>query len=180
MARRIVTRADLESVYGNVIPEDFTPTHWARIKGSKYTDFVSLDKPTAKGISFGYVPGVEEARYAVIPGGKWQRLDRAGIIEHASVRYDPTWVPLHEREGVVYFIQSGKDGPIKIGWSQDVGRRMSELQVANALPLALLGVTPGTMETESEFHARFAHLRMKAEWFKDSPEIRDFIEKNCR
>ena len=105
MARRIVTRADLEAAYGNGIPDDFTPTHWARLKGSDYVDFVALDEPTKKGISFGYVPGVEEARYAVIPSGKWQHLDRAGIVEHDVVRYDPTWIPLHERDGVVYFIK---------------------------------------------------------------------------
>ena len=80
-----------------------------------------------------------------------------------------------DREGFVYFVQSGGDGPIKIGWTQDLDRRIGELQTANAHPLRLIGYLPGSMRDEGAMHARFGHLRMEAEWFRNSPEIHAFL-----
>lgn len=180
MAVRIVTRADLEQRYPGVELGSFKPTHWAGIRGTSNVDFVNLSVPDEKSISWGIEPGHEEPTYAVIPGGKWQHLNVGGIVEADFVRYDPNWIPLHERDGHVYFVESGTGGPIKIGWSQDVERRIGELQVANAHKLRLLGVVPGTMQKEGELHATFSHLRMEAEWFQNSVEIHAYLDKFSR
>ena len=182
MARKplIVTLGDLEDRYPGIDLGDFKPTHFVQTRGHSGSDFVRLDEPEKSGIAFAFLPAKEDPTYAVIPGGKWQNLDVAGIVEADIVRYDANWIPLHERDGHVYFVESGTDGPIKIGWSQDVERRIAELQVANAHKLRLLGVVPGTMQKESDLHATFAHLRMEAEWFQNSPEIHEYLDKFSR
>lgn len=181
MARPIiVTRGDLEARYPGVELGDFKPSHAARIRGREHWDFVALRPEGTRGISFGYEPGQDEATYAEIPGGKWQHLNAGGIVESDLIRWDANWIPLHERDGNVYFVESGEGGPIKIGWSQDVERRIGELQVANAHKLHLLGVVPGTMKKEGELHAKFAHVRMEAEWFQNTEEIHKYLRKNGR
>jgi len=180
MATPVITRSDLESRYPDSPLEGFVPTHWVRLRGSSAFFLVRLDPPDSKGVSWGYEPDHEPVpTFARISSGKWQSLTQAGIVEASPARYDPSWVPLHERNGMVYFIVSGESGPIKIGWSQDVARRITELQVANAHKLRVLGVTPGTMQTESDFHQKFAHLRMEAEWFQNHPEILEYVAKHC-
>jgi len=181
MARSfIVTRADLEARYPDVELGDFEPTHAARIRGYEHWDFVELRPEGSAGVNYGYEPGKESPTYAEIPSGKWQHLNAAGIVESDIIRWDENWIPLYERDGHVYFVESGEDGPIKIGWSQDVERRIAELQVANAHKLNLLGVVPGTMKNEGELHAKFAHIRMEAEWFQNTEEIHEYLRKNGR
>jgi len=180
MARPIiVTKDDLIARYPTVELGDFKPTHAARIQGREQWDFVALRKE-GEVVRYGYEPGKEEPTYGVIPSGKWQHLDSAGLVDADPIRYDANWIPLHERDGHVYFVESGTEGPVKIGWSQDVERRIAELQVANAHKLRLLGVVPGTMKKEGELHATFSHLRMEAEWFQNSPEIHVYLDKFSR
>lgn len=82
-----------------------------------------------------------------------------------------------EQWGFVYFVSAGVGGPIKIGWSQDVGRRIHELQTANAHKLVLLATLKGTLADEARVHSVFRHLRMEAEWFENTPEILQFIRE---
>lgn len=176
----IVTRALLQATYPGCDVDGFTPTHWVRLfVGSSKTpireDYVRLENPDARGIRFGFVPHLDEAAYAVIPSGKWQCLEQHGNVKAKVVRYLPEYVPPSECDGFVYFVQSGELGAIKIGWSQDVNRRIDELQVANAKKLFLLGAVPGRMEDEAALHEQFAHLRMNGEWFQDHPEIREYV-----
>jgi hypothetical protein len=103
-----------------------------------------------------------------------------GVLKSVVIRYDAFWRSPLDLNGHVYFVEAGENGPIKIGWSQDVERRIGELQVANAHKLRLLGVVPGTMQKERELHGFFAHLRMEAEWFQNSVEIREYLRENGR
>jgi hypothetical protein len=177
----IVTRKDLVRVYGADRVGEFVPTHIVRIfavpsKDVFRIDYVKLSEPTAEGLRFGYVPGVEQPSYAVLSSGKWQSLESHGILHDTPARYLADYVPPSSCSGFVYFVQAGVGGPIKIGWSQDVARRMAELQTANAHRLLLLGTQRGRMETEASMHAKFAHLRLEGEWFRDAPEIREHLK----
>lgn len=179
---KIVTRKDLERVYGESVPGDFVPTHIIRIfsvtsREVFRLDYVRLGPPNEQGLRFGFVPGSEDASYAVLTSGKWQSLDHHGVLHDEVARYLPDYVPPSSCDGFVYFVQAGVGGPVKIGWSQDVPRRMAELQTGNAHRLALLGTIRGRMERESAVHARFTHLRMEGEWFRDAPELRDYIKQ---
>lgn len=177
-----MTRALLQETYPGLCVDGFEPTHWVRLfvgtsKHPVTEDYVRLESPDVRGVRFGYVPGAEAPKYAVIPSGKWQCLDRHGNVRDEVVRFIADYIPPSAMDGFVYFLQSGPAGPIKIGWSQDVARRIEELQTANALRLELLGTLPGRMEDEAALHTRFAHLRMEGEWFQDAVEIHSYLRE---
>lgn len=70
--------------------------------------------------------------------------------------------------GTVYFIRF-RD-MVKIGVTYDLTRRLKELPHDE-----ILGTIPGTPRDEARCHAAFAHLRHTGEWFRDAPELRQFI-----
>lgn len=78
---------------------------------------------------------------------------------------------------VVYLIQAAS-GPIKIGRAKAsiVAKRLANLQIASWEELRLLGVLPGDSKTESAIHRRFAHLRIRGEWFRDDPALRGVLD----
>jgi hypothetical protein len=73
-----------------------------------------------------------------------------------------------QTDGVVYFVRFG--GLVKIGWTSNLKRRMSDVPNEE-----ILGTTAGTMEDEKRCHAAFAHLRVKGEWFTPEPDLMAFI-----
>ncbi len=67
----------------------------------------------------------------------------------------------------VYFIQAGDSGPVKIGKTNDVNKRLRALQTAHADTLHVrhvLNDVSAVMETR--LHERFAEHRIRGEWFK--------------
>jgi len=91
----------------------------------------------------------------------------------------PTGCP---SEGWLYFIQSGPDGPVKIGVATDLKKRPSMLQVGNpaklkivaALPL-FKGGAPGELAyTERHLHRQLRPARVRGEWF-DGKTVRLFV-----
>lgn len=76
----------------------------------------------------------------------------------------------------LYFIQSA-DGPIKIGLSGDVRKRIKGLQSSSPMKLALLCEVKGGGLMESDYHARFSAHRLHGEWFHPHPDILAEIER---
>ena len=81
---------------------------------------------------------------------------------------------------MIYFIQSGRDGPIKIGVSDDPVARLRELQSASPRRLTIIGCRGGWHPLESRLHARFSRLRTDGgqEWFESDPELLDYIDEH--
>jgi hypothetical protein len=79
---------------------------------------------------------------------------------------------------MIYFIQMGANGPIKIGYTgcQDAEARLGSLQPACPWPLQLLATGPGELEDERQLHERFSRLRIQGEWFLPDQEIFDAID----
>lgn len=73
----------------------------------------------------------------------------------------------------IYFASSGTR--IKIGVTQNVERRLKEVEVHLAEPLALLGVIDGSLQSEKALHAQFAAYHLNGEWFRNCAEIRALI-----
>lgn len=73
---------------------------------------------------------------------------------------------------VIYFIQAGnKKGPIKIGYTKDISKRLTELQVGCPFTLNLLFFFPAkskkhAQKMESWFHNRWFRRHIRGEWFK--------------
>ena len=78
------------------------------------------------------------------------------------------------RRAVIYFLQAGEGGAIKIGYCRDLSSRMSAIQTHCPETLIILGVTGGTKETEKELHSRFSEYKRRGEWFDPAPEILEF------
>lgn len=78
---------------------------------------------------------------------------------------------------MIYFVQFGDDGPIKIGLTQqDPLKRVSSLQCGSPVKLHLLATMDGKYEEEQELHQRFAPYRMCGEWFKNVIPLASYID----
>jgi hypothetical protein len=89
------------------------------------------------------------------------------------------YVGSNSRVSVVYFIQQGEDGPIKIGRVQlyVVERRIKTLQIGNPQRLHLRRLVRGDADMEAELHRVFRSTRIRAdgEWFSLSPELEHVV-----
>jgi predicted DNA-binding transcriptional regulator AlpA len=92
----------------------------------------------------------------------------------ASKRDDPPPLPA---ECKVYFISDG--AAIKIGSSMKPSKRRKELQTAHHTRLEILGQMPGDLVVERQTQRLFQSDAINGEWFKDTPKLRKFIQKNC-
>ena len=81
---------------------------------------------------------------------------------------------------MIYFIQAGNDGPIKIGNAQNPEVRRRELQTGNHEKLRLITEIPGDKEREDSIHNYLRSDRYRGEWFKATPEVLDYIKNVAR
>ena len=78
--------------------------------------------------------------------------------------------------GSVYFIQGEVTKLIKIGYSNDVQKRLKALQQSEELTL-LKQIDDVPRAYETELQQRFSHLCARGEWFRPKKELLDFIHK---
>ena len=76
---------------------------------------------------------------------------------------------------LVYFVQVGRIGPIKIGTTMTPESRFSGMQTDNPFELNLLHTAPGDDVEEGILHGYFAKIRLRGEWFRPAPELLAFI-----
>lgn len=81
---------------------------------------------------------------------------------------------------MIYFIQEGDDGPVKIGFSNNPGRRLQQLKTSTSKPLKLLAVIEGDAGKERELHAAFQEHHISREWFKPVTDIFLYIDSMAR
>ena len=80
---------------------------------------------------------------------------------------------------MVYVFQMGLAGPLKIGFSTNVGQRLETIQHHSPFDMHRLVAFEGTVEDEAALHRRFAKFRMRGEWFLPASEIIDYcIERD--
>lgn len=102
-----------------------------------------------------------ERRYGELhPGGA-----PFGAFDTTAPEQIEFWRSKIERPTFIYFIQSGEDGPIKIGYSVDPDRRLPQLQTGNPRGLILRHIIPGDRSVEHQLHTRFEPARIRGEWF---------------
>ena len=80
---------------------------------------------------------------------------------------------------MIYFIQAGKNGPIKIGQSDDPKERLNQLQTANPYELKILWLFDydGGDWDEQAIHKEFRHELIRGEWFRPSRKLFKFIKE---
>lgn len=80
---------------------------------------------------------------------------------------------------MIYFIKSGDNGPVKIGYAVNITDRMEQLQTANPEKLEVILSLPGTFHKEKEIHEQFKHNRLRGEWFEYSDDLKRYIDEVC-
>lgn len=76
---------------------------------------------------------------------------------------------------MLYAIQVGDDGPVKLGTAGDPVARLRALQTSHHSRLRLRAAWAGAHRDEQALHARFAAARLRGEWFAWTPELRTFV-----
>jgi Meiotically up-regulated gene 113 len=79
----------------------------------------------------------------------------------------------------LYFVQAGgADGPVKIGYSGDVEKRLEALKTGNHLELTLRlkHEHDRAFDLERALHAELAVHRLEGEWFEHTPKLEHIIE----
>lgn len=74
----------------------------------------------------------------------------------------------------VYFARS-TNGLIKIGYSNDLRRRMRELSCETKTTVTVLASFPGDRIDEYLTHYRFHESHVRGEWFRPSPALMAYI-----
>lgn len=80
---------------------------------------------------------------------------------------------------MVYFVQAGPAGFIKIGVTVDIGARLNSIQVGCPDEVTLLGgiYDRRAYRIERALHDRFDEHRHRGEWFRPSPDLLAFIAR---
>ena len=71
----------------------------------------------------------------------------------------------------VYFLRCGDAGPVKIGMTNNVPRRIRELSEAFWEELRLIRCLEGMDAVEHQMHRRFAAQHLRYEWFTFHPDM---------
>ena len=78
---------------------------------------------------------------------------------------------------LIYFIQQGNNGNIKIGYSKNPKKRLIQLQTATISKLYIIGKISGNRQNEKEIHQYLFKHRLRGEWFKPVKEVLNIIKK---
>jgi hypothetical protein len=96
------------------------------------------------------------------PAAKKEKKEKFVELKSAS-----KMTPKDEIIGKIYFVQLEDWGPIKIGWTEDLNRRIDELNHNSPFRVRLLASLEETKPKEGELHQKFSAVRIvgKKEWF---------------
>lgn len=174
MHRQTFEKKFRERFSGRITPYDLRRTfaHWLEIAG-----VIRTRRRIYMGHGTGDVTGLYErhevADYLATDAERLRDLvDEQFTVETAEQRP-------RRRQGVMVYFVSTTAGMVKIGSAVDVLARLGELQVGSPVTLALLGVIDGGRLREKQIHKQFAHLRVRGEWFRGTPELSAYIKKVC-
>ena len=88
--------------------------------------------------------------------------------------------PAQSDKGIIYFVECGANGPIKIGFTaRNVQSRLYMFNSASPYDVRLLGVHDGICADETALHKRFEQYRIKSEWYIRNNEILKYITESC-
>lgn len=81
------------------------------------------------------------------------------------------------RAGWIYVLQEAGDkaGPVKVGFANDVLKRIAQLQTGNHRPLHIVKMFHGDSKLEAALHRSFRHEKLAGEWFEYSEDVRQTL-----
>lgn len=72
---------------------------------------------------------------------------------------------------MIYFIKAEETPYIKIGYTQDVHKRIVKMQADCPVKLTVIKTVEGDKDYEDELHRKFAAFHYRGEWFKMSESL---------
>lgn len=90
--------------------------------------------------------------------------------------FQPAPVDLTNDE-IVYFVQCGKGGPVKIGTTGDGWGRIKDLSTAMPMRMHRVSIVLGGRSLEQHLHRRFRRLRLNGEWFRPEGALKALLRK---
>lgn len=98
------------------------------------------------------------------------------ILGGAALNRQARRVTKNKSEDVasVYFIERD-DGLVKIGYSYDPVKRLSQLKQQHRCGMKILSTIQGARKLEQELHTKFADSRVEGEWFKPTGDLMSLI-----
>lgn len=80
---------------------------------------------------------------------------------------------------MIYFIQKGHSGPIKIGFTakKSVDHRLAAINTSSDEKCFLIGLLDGDYHLEQALHLAFSHVRLNGEWFAPVEQLCMFIDR---
>lgn len=102
--------------------------------------------------------------------------DLIGFIGASTIRllYGGLSLPVPKVHAPLVYVVSSLD-LIKIGYTTHLYTRLAVLQSTTGQGITLEAVAPGTRQVERQFHVRFAHERVRGEWFRHSEALGKLI-----
>ncbi len=87
--------------------------------------------------------------------------------------------PLFKEKYMIYFIKTSDDKFVKIGYTQNISNRISQLQTSSPSKLELIFSLEGDQKLEEELHKRYQDYKTDAnnEWFHYTGELSRFISE---
>jgi hypothetical protein len=92
-------------------------------------------------------------------------FEKEPMFDGSFLYTEPLDKPQHAKS-FIYFLQRGETGPIKIGRSTQLKRRIRVLQTACAEKLRLICAVEGDWALELAWHNQFNADRLQGEWFR--------------
>lgn len=83
----------------------------------------------------------------------------------------------------VYFVKAGPDGPIKIGSTGNIEKRIASLQTGCPYKIEILGIIEceAASKLERDLHRKFSSTRIdNSEWFRWSEDLQNTIDRETR
>ena len=80
---------------------------------------------------------------------------------------------------MIYLIQAGGGGPVKIGVAKDPQKRLRALQTAHSEKLYIRNLIPALHENERILHERLKEHQLMGEWFKPVDDV-FWVFEACR
>ena len=108
------------------------------------------------------------------------------VLDHKIISPEPQFVPRSSdiekiaeaaAEQLVYFVQCGDSGPVKIGVAKDPAARLSALQTGHFETLHIRALTVGGLTQERIYHDTFRAHHQRGEWFAPHPDILAEIDR---
>lgn len=109
--------------------------------------------------------------------GRMRPIKRIRQLNDKIVEIGLTNGQVARNDEVVYLIRAA-NGLVKIGFTNNLARRLHNLNSASPLDLKVIGcIKTAIAETiEAELHERYRHLRIRGEWFQlDDADVRDIL-----